>query len=75
MTKKHFIELADAIRDHNKYAGIAQHAFSPSQIDILADFCRAQNPRFNYSRWIAYVNGECGPNGGAIKQAKVEVAS
>ena len=71
MTKKHFIALADAIRDHNKYAGIAQHEFSKSQIDTLADFCRSTNPNFNYTRWIDYINGQCGPNGGAIKQEKL----
>ena len=33
-------------------------------IGVLADFCQSQNPRFNRARWIAYINGECGPNGG-----------
>lgn len=33
-------------------------------ITMLADFCQAQNPRFNRERWLAYIAGTCGPNGG-----------
>jgi len=66
MTKKNFIALANAIRNHNKFAGIAQHAFSKSQIDTLANFCQSTNPNFNYTRWVDYVEGKCGPSGGKI---------
>lgn len=31
----------------------------------LSDFCSDQNPRFDHHRWIGYIKGECGPNGGA----------
>ena len=62
MTKKHFIALADVIRLGNTgFPG----KFSEPQILVLADFCAAQNPQFNRSRWLAYIAGECGPNGGA----------
>lgn len=33
----------------------------------LADFCKSQNYRFDRGRWLAYIAGECGPNGGKIK--------
>lgn len=36
--------------------------------DELADFCNAQNPNFNRQRWLEYIAGECGPNGGNIKK-------
>ena len=61
MTKKHFIALADAVR----YAGLTD-----AQIEDIADFCRAQNPRFDYCRWVGYIKGENGPSGGKVKRAK-----
>lgn len=64
MTKKHFIALADAVRQ-------AQGIGTPSTADLyvrrwLADFCQSQNGNFNRERWLAYINGECGANGGTI---------
>ena len=70
MSKKHFIALADAIRNHNKevecfnITGRTRMAFNDEQLRTLADFCKSQNPRFNRERWLGYINGECGPNGG-----------
>lgn len=61
MTKKHFIALADAIREHNKYA---VNPFDEEQIKRLAQFCQSQNSNFNHDRWFAYIAGKCGPNGG-----------
>ncbi len=69
MTKKHFIALADAIRDHNKYGPAP---FTQEQIGALASFCRDQNNNFLAQRWVDYITGECGPGGGAIKPEKVE---
>ena len=66
MTKKHFIELADTIKFCNASASASQH-FSILQCVELAAFCRKQNPRFNANRWMSYINGECGPNGGQVK--------
>ena len=63
MSKKHFIALADAIRTHNDRAGLMQ--LLPRQIEMLANFCASTNPRFNRERWINYIAGKCGPNGGA----------
>jgi len=61
MTKQHFIRLADMIRNQNA----TDARFTQEQINALADFLASENPRFNRGRWLAYVAGECGPNGGA----------
>jgi hypothetical protein len=68
MTKKHFIALADAIRVHQEKQyrnGVIEQA--PYLIDTLADFCAGQNPRFNRDRWIGYIQGTNGKNGGKVK--------
>lgn len=71
MTKKHFIALADAIKEYNRLsfpAGtncVSPLKFGYTQILMLADFCQSQNPNFNRDRWITYIKGECGPNGDA----------
>jgi hypothetical protein len=70
MTKKHFIELADAIREYNTHsfpAGtntVSPLQFTWTQLLALADFCQSTNPRFKRDRWLDYVTGKCGPNGG-----------
>ena len=51
MTKKHFVALADAVREHNRIA-----------INRLSNGDH-KNAQFNRERWLAYVNGECGKNG------------
>ena len=74
MAKKTLVALADAIRAYNAQAfpagtNIASPLkFTHTQIQTLADFCAAQNPAFNRERWLAYVAGECGPNGGTVKR-------
>lgn len=67
MTKQHFIALADTIRTHNEAvkAGHSQSVFDGEHLSTLADFCAAQNPAFNRSRWLDYIVGKCGPDGGA----------
>jgi hypothetical protein len=68
MTKKHFITLADAIKEHNSADDIrGDNAFMPEHIETLADFCEAQNPRFDRGRWLNYIAGKCGANGGKRK--------
>ncbi len=72
MTKKHFIALADTLkrmepvmcRTSNREA-VARHDKWDDMVHGLAEFCQSQNPRFNRERWLAYIAGECGPNGGA----------
>jgi hypothetical protein len=60
MSKKHFIALADAIR----LSGVA---FSDAHLRVLMAFCKSQNANFLPDRWRAYIDGECGPNGGKVK--------
>jgi hypothetical protein len=72
MSKKHFIALADAIREHNARAlrihgvNADRMMFSPEAIDTLADFCRQQNYDFKRDRWLDYIAGKCGKNGGKV---------
>lgn len=66
MGKKDFIALADAIRNHN-LKGDHVNPFQADQIDTLADFCRRQNYNFKGERWVNYIAGKCGPNGGKAK--------
>jgi len=67
MTKQHFIALADWIRDYNDTSFGHQFPFTSDHINALADFLQAQNPLFNRARWLGYLNGTCGPNGGEVK--------
>ena len=60
MEEKHFIRLADYLKDTSGYC----EPFTDAQIKHLAGFCHEQNPRFNFLRWIDYIRGICGPNGG-----------
>ena len=60
MTKKHFIKLADYLADTTNYC----EPFTQKQIEHLANFCHSQNPNFNRERWLDYIAGLCGPNGG-----------
>ncbi len=69
MSKKDFIALADVIKaarpnadEEPEMAG--QWAYMK---EVLADFCEAQNPNFMRKRWMDYIAGKCGPNGGSIK--------
>ncbi len=78
MTKKHFIALADTIR--SRKPNLAAKTGGPNDMyldgrmaqwellrDALADFCASENANFNRHRWIGYIDGMNGPNGGAIK--------
>jgi len=69
MSKKHFIALANAIKAHNAalaHIVNAADAFTPSQLKILAEFCKSTNPAFKSDRWFNYIDGNCGQNGGKI---------
>lgn len=61
MTKKHFILLADMLRDQD---------LNEKQFDAIIAFCEKCNPAFNAERWLAYLRGECGPSGGVIKKGR-----
>jgi hypothetical protein len=69
MTKKHFISLADTIREWKVGCGQwVQPQDYYTLLTNLAGWCRQQNPSFNEARWRAYIAGECGPNGGPVKE-------
>jgi hypothetical protein len=74
MTKQDFIALADAIRDHNARWRVimpienAVTQFTEDQLKTLADFCRQQNSAFMRERWLGYIAGENGKNGGQVKR-------
>ena len=63
MTKKHFIALADFLRIRTLTPNNGG-SFTESQIEQLADFCQSQNPQFNRERWLGYIAGSNGKNGG-----------
>lgn len=81
MTKKHFIELAQVLKrqqpveqchegrgpQHGKHCYLTCQNSWKHMVTAMADFCQSQNPRFNRERWLAYINGSCGPNGGKRK--------
>ncbi len=77
MSKQDFVALADAIRehgtmlDHHSLVRLTDTPLTKDQINMLADFCAGQNPAFNRSRWLEYIAGKCGKNGGAVKKGKV----
>lgn len=64
MTKKHFVLLADMIKEHNRVLSMRDN-FSAEHLDTLASFCKRVNSNFNRDRWLDYIAGKCGPNGGA----------
>lgn len=66
MTKKHFIALADRIIRSSPADRSANGIYSDSVIKDLADFCQSQNANFNRERWINYIAGKCGKNGGKV---------
>jgi hypothetical protein len=40
--------------------------FNIEQIQALADFCKQQNPAFMRERWMGYIAGTNGKNGGSL---------
>ena len=71
MTRKDFIALANAICDHNAHCGgFSVRKFSTCQLLTLASFCQSKNSRFDRARWLGYIRGECGPNGGRVRTRK-----
>jgi hypothetical protein len=72
MSKKDFIALADCIRSHNeaKHRAFGVNAermcFNVEQLNALAEFCKQQNGAFMRERWLGYIAGENGRNGGKV---------
>ena len=70
MSKKDFIALADTLRPHALYDPHGELVDisawgGDSILDALCRFMAAQNPRFDRERWLGYLAGTCGPNGGS----------
>lgn len=64
MSKKDFIALAQAIKDHHRSCDEeAGYKFSEDQLDTLACFCARQNPQFKRDRWLGYIDGSNNANG------------
>jgi hypothetical protein len=59
VTKRDFIALADELRGLDVPADL---------LGAIVRFCKGRNPRFLEARWLGYLAGECGPNGGPIKR-------
>lgn len=70
MSKRHFIELADVLRrnkpDPMTDTGSTVALWAKLRDDI-ADVCKSENRAFNRDRWMDYIDGKCGPSGGAVK--------
>jgi hypothetical protein len=67
MSKKDFIALADTIRNFNslKDEGCeTANSFDTQQLTVLAAHFSENYPAFNRGRWLDYIAGKCGPNGG-----------
>lgn len=83
MTRKDFISLADALIASKPVQHGSNEPF-PSGVeagklhqwehmqDRLADWCAAQNPRFNRGRWLGYIAGTNGPSGGKALMPKTQ---
>lgn len=78
MSKKDFIALVDALRRTEPTVMDAltqgdvmtRHSQWVTIVRAIADVCAATNPQFKRDRWMDYINGECGPNGGKPKGGK-----
>ena len=59
MSKKDFIALADAIREHNELqeGTVNPIIFGPFHLNTLANVCAKGNPAFDRDRWIGYIKG------------------
>jgi hypothetical protein len=77
MTKRDFVALADCVRelkpvfsdysaDREAYGAADDQWYET--VKRLAVFCERQNYDFDRQRWLDYVNGVCGPNGGNCKE-------
>ena len=78
MTKKNFIALADTLKalepinlKQKDARASAEHRQWETTVQRLADFCAEQNPQFNRERWLGYIAGSSGNNGG-VRKAKRE---
>jgi hypothetical protein len=66
MSKKHYIALADALKQQRPADHWDPNKKVQWELDVkaIADVL-ASNPAFKMERWMNYVHGLCGPNGGS----------
>lgn len=77
MSKKDFIALADTLRiareqvtanyDFPENIKIADQTWNEITL-LIADFCKSQNGNFIRERWLGYIAGANGKNGGTVKK-------
>lgn len=67
MTKRDFIFLADVLKKH-RAATLSTTA--DEVVEVLADALAAEYPLFKEDRWLDYIAGRCGKNGGVPKKTK-----
>lgn len=68
MTKRNFITLAEYLNDDalRIYCGLKDSKVDANRLrEHLANFCHSQNPAFKRERWLGYIAGTNGKNGGA----------
>lgn len=67
MSKRHFIALADALRAEKPGTNWNSNKMVQWELDVkaIADVCQRFNSNFKRQRFLDYVNGLCGPCGGA----------
>lgn len=69
MSKKDFIAIANEIKAYTtRLSGTNEPPFTDAQLAVLAQAFQRCNPRFNAVRWLGYINGDYGPNGGEVKK-------
>lgn len=68
MTKANFIALADALKAQRPADHWDPNKKAQWMLDVkaIANACKASSSKFKEDLWIAYVNGEVGPNGGKL---------
>jgi hypothetical protein len=70
MSKRDFVALADSLRAEKPGENWNPNKQVQWELDVkaVADVCARSNPRFMRERWMDYVNGLCGPNGGSLRK-------
>jgi hypothetical protein len=62
-SNKDYVALADHIKMHNSITAPENH-FNDTHLSSLADHMKSQNSAFMKDRWLGYVKGSNGKNGG-----------
>lgn len=72
MTKKDFIAIGSVLEElHPSSLRLEEDEARGAErqwartVERLADLFQTKNPRFMRERWLDFVHGRCGPNGGS----------